>query len=927
MKQQIKKRERGVAVLFSLGILGMMTVLALTFASISMTNQTIAKNATQQGSAKEMARGIVERIQSALNNSGYPGGVITMPTQLRNLYSKQNGSSDFDWIWKLGMTGLDIESALYRTDEVCNYSSTANQPTWQYVYDTAVSPNPIIGRFAYVVRAADLPVIDLNTAFLKDDNTASSETYTRLGKSLNELKPDFVYEAAKTIVSAPAYTNFNSIDSDLIGRVRTALASSGRLNSYADFEAFLPAISNDNRKQVSKVIANAYSPRSTRYPEMFLLDNGTAAYRFDLSQISSVSGEENKRRLVERMVGGTGDAPSGWTVSGTNPIKIPWLADFSDSEGGYDDAKHKAKQIAANIVDFFTTDDTPTSDVANSSWFTTTPKYIGLKKTPYLQGFGGDVQLQVVQYEHENPDKSKYYSQTAAFQFIPYAYICNFFACPNALEVGVNATVKITFLVGSKSKEITITYSNGELLSLNSGDTHSKGYHKLDFNAKTESISYTDGVTKATTVTMTKLEVTDLKVGLKYNGKWVDFSKIRTTSSPSFSASEPGNKKTIDTTGTQNFKYPLAFKVSDPRHNLFENQWGGRINVKNDGTTWDSIFSPSSGTENLFADCANRTPLYHDYLSAAAANQTTAYNAVPKTADGAHVYFRSGTSITPWEIGQIHRGYAWQTINLKNYKGSNPTKGGSYTDGDANLLDQVRIDNSTDSYGKIPLNEIWGRNQNKILLQALQRNAVTGGNTPSTTAGENGFVAQNFDFTYFFNTQKTASPYYFQYRGELAKIMTALAGYSLPANPSDAAKEELFAKCAMLFDAEPTFLPRRVYVFGIAQTIKDVGGNGADITFYKSWNENRSLTDNSEASDTGRYNAGYRTGGTSGISVGGRPTVSGTINARLGRYDNGADKILSEQKVFAILEREYTSTPYSGSNKPKWKIVRFEYVQ
>ena len=102
MKNRVRTSERGVAVLFSLGILGMMTVLALTFASISMTNQTIAKNATKQSSAKEMARGIVERVQYVLNHSGYSGGIITKPTQLQKFFSKENGTSHFDWIWKLG---------------------------------------------------------------------------------------------------------------------------------------------------------------------------------------------------------------------------------------------------------------------------------------------------------------------------------------------------------------------------------------------------------------------------------------------------------------------------------------------------------------------------------------------------------------------------------------------------------------------------------------------------------------------------------------------------------------------------------------------------------------------------------------------------------------------------------------------------------
>ena len=48
------------------------------------------------------------------------------------------------------------------------------------------------------------------------------------------------------------------------------------------------------------------------------------------------------------------------------------------------------------------------------------------------------------------------------------------------------------------------------------------------------------------------------------------------------------------------------------------------------------------------------------------------------------------------------------------------------------------------------------------------------------------------------------------------------------------------------------------------------------------------------------------------------PTLSGSIDTQKGTYDNGADQILAEQKVFAVLDRDY--------NSRTWKIVRFEYV-
>ena len=42
-----RKQEKGVALIFALGILGLMTALALSFASISLTNRDAGKNKSE----------------------------------------------------------------------------------------------------------------------------------------------------------------------------------------------------------------------------------------------------------------------------------------------------------------------------------------------------------------------------------------------------------------------------------------------------------------------------------------------------------------------------------------------------------------------------------------------------------------------------------------------------------------------------------------------------------------------------------------------------------------------------------------------------------------------------------------------------------------------------------------------------------------
>ena len=61
-----KKKQRGVALIFALSILGLMVVLGLTFASLSFTEQTIARSGSEQIAARVMAKSAVQRVIAVL---------------------------------------------------------------------------------------------------------------------------------------------------------------------------------------------------------------------------------------------------------------------------------------------------------------------------------------------------------------------------------------------------------------------------------------------------------------------------------------------------------------------------------------------------------------------------------------------------------------------------------------------------------------------------------------------------------------------------------------------------------------------------------------------------------------------------------------------------------------------------------------------
>ena len=98
-------------------------------------------------------------------------------------------------------------------------------------------------------------------------------------------------------------------------------------------------------------------------------------------------------------------------------------------------------------------------------------------------------------------------------------------------------------------------------------------------------------------------------------------------------------------------------------------------------------------------------------------------------------FIRNAPMMSPWEIGFIHRGVKWQTLNIKNSmmptngfadNGSYWDKEGTtYTDGDGAILDQIKMVDQSNTYGKINVNLLHPKHldfrtkEDKAMVQAL----------------------------------------------------------------------------------------------------------------------------------------------------------------------------------------------------------------
>ncbi|HJH03667.1 MAG TPA: hypothetical protein K8W19_06530 [Victivallis vadensis] len=226
-----------------------------------------------------------------------------------------------------------------------------------------------------------------------------------------------------------------------------------------------------------------------------------------------------------------------------------------------------------------------------------------------------------------------------------------------------------------------------------------------------------------------------------------------------------------------------------------------------------------------------------------------------------------------WELGAIHRGAMWETLNLKlagkpgssdgntvelndHQSGKSWSDSGTkYEDGDGAILDEVKLANNTRSYGKLDVNMIWDsyKNPNKNdydgdLVKALFMNLRYGqdltdfdGGTPALTSGTTLVTKKpnDSDWTDFwknyikkFNAEGASDERPFDSRAQFLDWGTAneflgnafglITTYD---TLNDAQKEEIIGKTINLLTASNGSLPTVVQVLIVAQTIRDVGGD------------------------------------------------------------------------------------------------------
>ena len=775
--------RRGIALIFTLGILGLLTVLALGFASTAMINRKVAHNTANRTAAQLLAQSALERVRFALNSTDFSEDKI-----YSRPYGSDTGSEfdngDYDWLWKLH-TDSDGVNLYTFPDNYSNGShssidSTKGLPAWQYVK----GPNgEIIGRFAYVVKT-EKGKLDPSVHFGEkifprtpdpDYETPDGPSGKLLRKGKNEAEIDFV--------------NYNSSDTDLQtwqGKMKTELAKTerstedsgnreyldklGRFADIADLAKVLGVTAQTDKDKLNE----RFEFRSSPDPEAFWLDrNGNGEidkeeyhHRFNLgarlpytrsggvitgSQWDSMKVDDllKDAKLYSEMVVTSSETDANEPDTGG----IPWLNNWKYNPSTSSDTGISKdwtgdlmkKQIAANIIQYCRQESSDTvtnltGDTA-SDWIANTPEYAGVGRHPMLNEIGLVTSVGATAAPKSATTTKQTWTCCYDITIGTGAELIDMFYLPTKKDIKLKVVGK--FSLEYNAAGTWKPWSTTDAITLESsftGDTAdttmkwTNGYTAKDSfwfatqTVESESFDLTAAVGTGVSALVGQLKVRNVtfelkKVILEYGGKPRDIAVFNTT----FNTEEGEYPLQYEASSFRKKNFFQSCQTDDPRVNHYATDWACPKITVLDADAYDKGYYTDDGGagtagKNSNVTCQNTSDTDKQDLETRNDPAATSTTLRLSTA-----YIRHAPMESLWELGTISRAEKWKTLNLTKTDTTNSKLGqangggGEYKDGDGAILDQVKLTSKIASYGKVNLNTDSHR-----VLHALFTNVKVG---------------------------------------------------------------------------------------------------------------------------------------------------------------------------------------------------------
>ena len=769
---QTKKNEKGVALIFSLIILSLLMIMALAFALDSMFEQKAAYNSANASAARILAKSQLKQVLSLITagETNFENG---------NIYSKDitygTGSpiEHFDMLREqdtpvIPYSRLRVTGVLDENNDNSCLRGTSPAVNWNYIRN---SDGNIIGRTAFViVPDAKIPLDSLIDISFdeKDDNEA------RIGGKVSEIN---VRGALPIIANNHAGADIITISGDfnwLFSEGGPAAGGGKRpLVGWESFDELITAIESIpnavalSLTEESELKSNLTLSSSSDKEAFWADKNGNDKIddmelyrRFNLARTDwdpALPADNNNandlvflRTEILLDTGNTGTPTQEmqeWLDADTNATitsGLSWLACFGYQADGTVDISQggtfgnsaagviaRRNQIAANLKDYCDDDDNggsilhrPTSDVSptradSPNWLddATQPTFTGNERTPYINKIGVQATSTLSSTAVAG---GKITTMTVSVK--PYIGLIDMYRniYPNNVYATVEGTVSVSVsLNGGAYTALPNIVIDNSSLTISGGASNwavdSNGYSTWVGGTASADESIDSGVflstvtatVKVTNITITKVVLHDV------SGNGYDYVKTLTVTPPT------PNDIAFTTSSTEQTKYYWAgLEVNDPRQNLNVGDWVKLTPQEN--TLASSVFAVT-GANECQANSGNPNTFIGSPGIVSPSTVDPSYDVEgsdPASGQISTAFIRNAPMESPWELGFIHRGEIWQTINLKKYVpvkgisvctiGANQyiAGGGAYDDGDANILDQIKMTAEPESPQKINLRAI-----------------------------------------------------------------------------------------------------------------------------------------------------------------------------------------------------------------------------
>lgn len=570
-----------------------------------------------------------------------------------------------------------------------------------------------------------------------------------------------------------------------------------------------------------------------------------------------------------------------------------FLGMIADDPGSFPSVEARRKQIAANFIDYYDKTenvgndaDKPTSD--SDDWWNIGPTYTGNEKTYYINELGLVSKINVTAsgrsfnisvaptllaeiigiYKGLDSDG---YKLSTAIETISFDISGEVTKTKDAN--GVEIASNISFGGDGSPLTASVNFSPDPNVKLevefkNPANGYMTGSKSKDAVSTSVEIS---SVPTDQTISEYTLDIKNIKIKFKdravlsKNGKDVDFSHLPETEQ-SVSQTE---SLTFKPDSVENFVVIGNMSVVDPRQNLYV-----RVDANNGNTTSDWMFKPtvmqvgkgeysggrelsmsfsisdSGAVENLSGSVNNHSnPKEPQKVVFEAGVQTiksidkgncdletVTDPAYTDSSSLSTAFIRDGAMKSMWELGLIHRGAAWETINLQSTALTpaqmygylnNPTSfaGINYADGDAAILDTVKLTRYAVNWGMIDINmlkttscgyDYTGSGDDRKLFETVAE-SLEKHDYPDGDPGTGLITVEDCEGVYGNLPAKIES------RSVIVNAFDQMFSGKEDIWKNDSLREQAIAKLMPFLKTEPP-LVTVFHVDVVAQTIQDVGG-------------------------------------------------------------------------------------------------------